>query len=309
MNRFRKTTDYLFGYNRREKRATLTLLVFLVILFIIRFISLPREKPVIVVTIDEGSGRSDSVTVPAESSTQLYAFNPNTVTREGLLKLGFTSRQASTLISYRNSGARFRKAEDLGKVYGISTEMVNKLTPYVIIEDDKNIPVYYGHSDSVRVKERTGTVTEACLLELNSCSREDLLKLPGIGEVLSERIIRFRDLLGGFVSTEQLDEVYGIDTSLVGILLGMVYVNTDSVKKISIDTCGYRRLARHPYIGPAAARSILKYRELIGPPSGMDILVREKVIDSLKASRMAPYCIFTSYGSFGSDNGVRAKEK
>jgi len=307
MNRFRKTTDNLFGYNRREKRATLTLVIFLIILFIIRFISLPREKPIITVNITGEPGTSDSVNLVSESTWQLYPFNPNTVTKEGLLRLGLTSRQASTLISYRNSGARFRKAEDLGRVYGISSEVVNKLKPYIIIEDEKNLPVNHIHSDSIVVKERVAAATDVCLLELNSCTREDLLKLPGIGEALSERIIRFRELLGGFVSAEQLGEVYGIDTSLVGDLLGMVYVNTDSVRKIPIDTCGYKRLARHPYIGPAAARSILKYRELIGPPSGIDILVREKVIDSLKASRMAPYCSFTRGGSYGSENAVRAK--
>ncbi len=309
MSRFRKTIDYLFGYNRREKRATLTLAVFLIILFIIRFVSLPGEKPEIIVTIADGSNVEDSVPVHAAGTTQLSAFNPNTVSKEGLLRLGFTGRQASTLISYRNSGARFRKAEDLGKVYGISPEMVNKLAPYVILEDEESLPLYYNHSDSAGVKEKDGTVTEVCLLELNSCAREDLLKLPGIGEVLSGRIIRFRDLLGGFVSTEQLGEVYGIDTSVMSRLLGMVYVNPDSVRKIPIDTCGYKRLARHPYIGPAAARSILKYRELIGPPSGIDILVREKVIDSLKASRMAPYCIFISGGNYDQEGTVRAKEK
>jgi competence protein ComEA len=307
MNRFRKITDYLFGYNRREKRATITLVVILIALFFIRYFSLPRERPEIFVTLSGVPGLTDTASVPAAEPLKMFAFNPNTVTKTDLLRLGFSSRQASTFLSYRNTGARFRQAGDLGKVFGISEAMVKALTPYVIIEDEKNVTPDYSGSGNVTPTKRANTAPEVCLVELNSCTAEDLLKLPGIGEVLSGRIIRFRDLLGGFVSTEQLGEVYGIDTSVISELAGRVYVNTDSVRKISIDTCCYKTLARHPYIGPAAARSILKYRKLIGPPSDIGELVRQKVIDSLKASRMAPYCSITPAGTEGTGNAAGGK--
>jgi competence protein ComEA len=309
MNRFRKTIDYLFGYNRREKRASFTLIVFLIILLIIRYISLPDRQPTITVNFSGTQGQPDSVNAPSAGPEQLFVFDPNTVTQDELIQLGLTNRQASTFIKYRNSGARFRRAEDIGNVFGISTKMVDELAPYVIIEDKKDKPGGSHPADTFSVKKRIDKLPETCLIELNSCTSEDLIKLPGIGEVLSGRIIRFRDLLGGFVSTEQLGEVFGIDTSLVAGLLGMVYVETDSVKKISIDTCCYRTLARHPYIGPVVARSILKYRKLIGPPSDIDVLVRQKVIDSLRASKMAPYCDFSIPSSSDSEGAAGGKAK
>jgi|WetSurMetagenome_2_1015567.scaffolds.fasta_scaffold154397_2 competence protein ComEA len=299
MNRFRKIADYLFGYNRREKRATLFLVVILLVLFAVRYINLPREHPMIVVTISDEKPMTDTAAEAKNISPHLFAFDPNRVSKEDLLKLGLSSRQASTLISYRNTGARFRTVKDLSKVYGIDTGLLNRLSPYVIINDKKILSESSSHEDSAVSRRRAESVDELCLLELNSCTAKDLLKLPGIGEILSGRIIRYRDLLGGFVSTDQLGEVYGIDPLVFGDIMGMVYVNSDSVRKICIDTCSYKTLARHPYIGSVTARSILKYRELIGAPDDINELVHQKVIDTLKARRMAPYCTFSSGNTAG----------
>jgi len=48
------------------------------------------------------------------------------------------------------------------------------------------------------------------LIDINSAGLEELVSLPGIGEVKAEAIIKYRQLYGGFVSTEELMEVKGI---------------------------------------------------------------------------------------------------
>ena len=303
MRRFRKLADYLFGYNMRERRATVVLIVFLAVLIVVRYVNIPREQPLVSVTIAEEKGTPQAVTerpvaVMAEAES-LFVFDPNKVSEAELLKLGLSRKQASTFISYRDAGARFRRVADLGKVYGITPALQKKLAPWVSIEENP-VPVStVMHRDTFGYRYRyklSGTFTP---IELNTSKAADLVKLPGIGEVLSERIVRYRDLLGGYTCMQQLGEVYGIDTSLMKKLEGMVYADSCKVHKIALDTCGYRTLAHHPYIGPAAARSILRYRRLIGRPVSIDELVRQKALDSSAARKMAPYCTFAGKTSGG----------
>src|SRR5690606_106619 len=46
--------------------------------------------------------------------------------------------------------------------------------------------------------------------DINTCDTATLKQVYGIGPVLAERITKYRSLLGGFVTKEQLNEVYGL---------------------------------------------------------------------------------------------------
>lgn len=127
------------------------------------------------------------------------------------------------------------------------------------------------------------------VIDLNSCTAGDLVSLPGIGPVLSERIVKYRSLLGGFVDKQQLREVYGLDTAVVNLIAPMVTLTLDSVKPLLLDSVSFGDLARHPYFGYETARLITRYRTLSGVPLTLGSMVSRNVITPQQAERMAPY--------------------
>jgi len=291
---FRKIFAGLLGFDRRERRGTYVLAMLLLVLLLVRVFTLRPDMEHLNDELIAPALPAGLTAVQAESSSAaLFTFDPNTVSPADLLGLGLTERQAGTLINYRSSGARFRKPQDLKKVYGIDSVTSARLMPWIKIADDKSTekPVR-----QVRIRDSTEEPQTAVhaviateLIDLNRCTAPDLLRLPGIGPVLSERIIKYRGLLGGFVDTEQLYEVYGLDSSVVMLISATLTLTYDSVKPLMLDSSSFSEMARHPYIGSSTARLITKYRSLTDTPVTLGDMVRQKVMSPQQALRLAPY--------------------
>jgi DNA uptake protein ComE-like DNA-binding protein len=127
------------------------------------------------------------------------------------------------------------------------------------------------------------------LLEINTCDSAALEALPGIGPVLSVRIIRYRNLLGGYASVSQLMEVYGLSEETFNIISGRLTADTSLIKKIDINKADYKQLIRLPYFEKAEVAAILKYRELKGKIGGINELIENRLIAADKADRVKPY--------------------
>jgi len=130
------------------------------------------------------------------------------------------------------------------------------------------------------------------LLEINTCDSASLEALPGIGPVLSARIIKFRKLLGGFASVDQLREVYGLSEEVFNIISSRVYADSAAVKKININSAEYKELIRLPYFESYEVNAILKYRKLQGNIRNMDEMIDNKLIAKEKTKKIRPYLEF-----------------
>ena len=130
------------------------------------------------------------------------------------------------------------------------------------------------------------------LLEINTCDSASLEALPGIGPVLSVRIIKFRKLLGGFASVDQLREVYGLSEEVYNIISSRVYADSTAVIKININSAEYKGLIRLPYFESYEVNAILKYRKLQGSIKNMDEMIDNKLIAKEKAGKIRPYLEF-----------------
>jgi DNA uptake protein ComE-like DNA-binding protein len=130
------------------------------------------------------------------------------------------------------------------------------------------------------------------LTDINLSDSAELVKLPGIGPVLSSRIIKYRHLLGGFARISQLKEVYGLPEETFNLIKDRVFADSTAVKRIDINSAGYKELSHLHYFEKYEVNAILKYRELKGKINSIDDLTDNKLISLEKASKISPYLKF-----------------
>jgi DNA uptake protein ComE-like DNA-binding protein len=145
------------------------------------------------------------------------------------------------------------------------------------------------HNEQKQVKTN---YSKRKLLNLNSCDSASLEALPGIGPVLSARIIKYRYLLGGYVSTEQLKEVYGLTEETFDMISPRVFADSLTIRKIRINDADFKVLIRHPYFNRDEVSAILKYRELKGKITGIGDMTENKLISPETANKIAEYLDF-----------------
>lgn len=207
--------------------------------------------------------------------TELFDFDPNTATDDDFLRLGFSEKQIRTIRNFQNKGGEFRAASDFFKIYGISETMKRTLADYIVIEN--------------KVDEIEKTQRRIFQVEINSADSVELKKLPGIGEKLSKRIVKYRDLLGGFYEINQLKEVYGLREETVKSLEEMIIIDQGKIKKVDLNFADRNELARHPYIQKERAQQIIQFRTKYGSINNPSVLCDSMILNMEEYARLKPY--------------------
>jgi DNA uptake protein ComE-like DNA-binding protein len=141
-------------------------------------------------------------------------------------------------------------------------------------------------------KEKTGNSGKRQLIDINACDSAALEALPGIGPVLSSRIIRYRNLIGGFVTVGQLREVYGLSEDTFNLISERLIADTLAVRKIRINSADYRMLIRHPYFSKGEVDAIFKFRELAGNINDISVMINNNLISAETARKIRGYLDF-----------------
>ncbi|MDB5227447.1 MAG: helix-hairpin-helix protein [Bacteroidota bacterium] len=107
-------------------------------------------------------------------------------------------------------------------------------------------------------------------IEVNSATAEEYEKLYGIGKVFSQRIVTFRDKLGGFYSINQVKDVYGIEDSTFQKFKKNLTIKPAKIRKVNINSATYEELTANPYLFSTLAKQIVGYRTKVKPFAEMD---------------------------------------
>jgi len=274
-----------FGFSRSETYGTIILFFFIGIMIIstplYEMYLVKKGLPLNVILLDS----LVQVNEPQEQDTIFY-FDPNTISQEQLQLLGMPQYLAIRFQKFRNAGGRFNKVEDVYGIYGLDSQWVQKVSPYIRFNKSKEF------SPKKRSSKRT-TQVQSEKKDINLADTTSLKEVRGIGSVLSKRIIKFRDKLGGFVSLDQLSEVYGISPELAEKIKTSFYLEGDFVpKKIEINFCTIENLASHPYLNYKIAEMIINFRDQHYPVKSAVELLPIPQLDSVILKKINPYLSF-----------------
>ncbi len=186
---------------------------------------------------------------------------PENLNKISLQKLEKTSLLppflAQRLIAYRNKIQSFKTWEEVEKTYGITPRQVETLKKYFYLEANNS----FKETPRVFVKNKE---ERSKILDLNKATAQDLETLPGIGKVFSRRIVKYRNLLGGYASIEQLKEVYGLPEETYEKIKNYLKVSPENIEKIPINEALPYQIMKHPYFSKKLAYRIVKYRKKYG---------------------------------------------
>jgi competence protein ComEA len=276
-----------FGYSRKERRSTFMLFVILLIVIAVRYLVPQKDIKIEDVTglLTSSDTANGSVSGIKTDTSNLFDFNPNSASYDTLTMLGLSEKQSRTIVSYRSKGGRFRQPSDIKKIYDIDEPTAARLIPYIKIEKDTAGVRYFKSSIEADQKKSER-------IDLNRSDSAALEKLPWLGPVLSSRIIKYRKLLGGFVSAEQLKEVYGLPQTTYNLLAQRVFADSLAITGINVNNADLKVLLKHPYLTRYDIQAILKYKEIKGKISDISELIDNKILTPEKAKKISPYLRF-----------------
>lgn len=301
---FRKIRSFLFNFfhfNKQERNGIFVLCIIIMVLIFVRvsmpyftgdgdsiqLISVNVQPALAEEKIQEQTSFAKTEQQGHNISGQRFVFNPNTITEADAQKLGFSKKLCSTLINFRNKGGKFFTPDDLKKLYGLSPELYEQLESYILIPNTKNgykRDSLFAHTPHTYEKK---TATKEPV-EINSADSLSIVFLKGIGPGFTKRIIKYRTMLGGFHSINQLKEVYGMTDSVFVLLSSQTKLDANNITRLPINAIDFNSLRRHPYFNFQLAQAVINYRNKHGKLTREDI-VGLGVFSEEKLKLILPY--------------------
>lgn len=201
----------------------------------------------------------------------------DTVDTDFLREVGFSLRQAELIIRYRDIIGNYRSIEEFERCYGVDSTMVARLAPYIL----------FPSRDSLATPQRI-----TLPIDINSADSTTLCMLDGIGAKSAQKIVQYRELLGGYYDTKQILEIDIIQNDNFLKFSPQIYCDSCGIKKISINFAGQNELMVHPYLSNRMLRRIIKQRELKGGWSTIDEMIEDDIFSEEEAAKIAPYLDF-----------------
>lgn len=241
----------------------------------------PRQErnfqPLRTTISDLNHNAKPDVITPAE------LFTIDTVSEEYLMRWGLSRRQAQVLINYRDRTGGIHDEEKLRSCYVLDSVVADRMIEYI---------VFTNPTESLPAEQLPRKEEKSERVEINRADSAALVSVDGIGAKSAGVILRYRELLGGFYSLEQLRELKIITESNFERILQEISCDSCEIRKIDINFAGLKNLAEHPYISDRALRRIVKLRQLKGGWSRIEEMIDDKIFSEEEAKRLVPYLRF-----------------
>lgn len=220
----------------------------------------------------------------------IYPFNPNFITDYKGYKLGMSVEELDKLFAFRKQNKYVNSAKEFQTVTGVSDSLLNAISPYFKFPDWVNQPKKQYTSYSNNKFENKKPIVK---IDINLATQEDLIKVYGIGPALSERILKNKESLGGFLTMEQMQFIWGLSPEVIENLNKHFVVTSEpKINKIDINNASVKELAKFPYFNYTIAKEIVTHRSMNGEIRNIEDLTKIKGLPNEKIKIIALYLEF-----------------
>ena len=192
----------------------------------------------------------------------IYPFNPNFIIDFKGYKLGMSVEEIDRLLAYRAQNKFVNSAAEFQAVTKVSDSLLKAISPYFKFPDwVKNNKKNYQEFE----KNDFSKPGKIIVLDINQATKEDLMKVYGIGDKISDRILEQKDKYGAFVSMEQMDDIWGLSPEVLEKLKSSFAVKSvTNCKKININNASVKELTQFPFFRYQLAKDIVVFRTMKG---------------------------------------------
>ena len=253
------------------------------------------------------------------SLPESFTFDPNEADSTQLLRLGLAPFQVRSIYRYRAKGGRFSTKDDFRRVYRLTNEQWEHLSPLIRIAKKYQLvdlpqqkhPAYsQSYAEKVARDDSQDSIVQLSdtllqinrskqtypvklsgdeTMDINTADSAQLCRVPGIGPYFARQIIKYRRQLGGYVATEQLLQIENFPADAIAWL---VISDTVGLQRLNVNKLSTRKLMKHPYMGYYRASDIENHKRIYGRVENIDALRKMPHFTDEYIRRLLPYLEF-----------------
>ncbi len=291
-----ETIKSFFNYSRSQRTGLFILFTTIVALqlayFFVDFSSFSKDTPEKEKWMSLQSHIDSLKQEKLEYVPKIYPFNPNFITDYKGYKLGMSVQEIDRLFAFRKQNKYVNSAQEFQVVTKVSDSLLNAISPYFKFPDwVKNKKEFKDYkkfpSKAFDKKEKI------VVIDINQATQDDLIKIYGIGEAISMRILKYKESLGGFVAMDQMTEIWGLSPEVIEKLNTHFKVSASpNIKKIDINNASIKELSLFPYFKYPISKNIVTFRSMNGDIKNSEDLTKIKGMSIEKAKIIALYLNF-----------------
>ena len=291
-----KTRSEYFIFSREQRKGIFVLFGIIIVLQLLYFFgnfnALAKEFPEKQKWLALQSQIDSMKMEEKKDSPKIYLFNPNFITDYKGYKLGMSVPEIDRLLAFRKENKYVNSSKEFQNVTQVSDSLLDAIAPFFKFPDwvnnKKQFKVYGKYSNKAFAKKE-----KIVFIDINQATQKDLISIYGVGEAISLRILKLKESLGGFVSMEQMNDIWGLSPEVIENLSTHFKVTAmPNLKKIDINNASLKELSQFSYFRYPLAKEIVTYRSMNGDIKNIEDLTKIRGFPVDKAKIIALYLNF-----------------
>lgn len=202
---------------------------------------------------------------------EIKPFNPNFITDYKGYMLGMSVDEIDRLHKYRETGKYVNSVKEFQQITKVTDELLNKMSPNfkfpVWVTSKKNYKSFESYPKKA--------IEKIVPIDLNLATKEEIMKVYGIGDKISDIILKEKEKFGSFASVDQLQFVWGVSPEALEDCKKRFFVTSNQIiSKVNINDASTKELAKFPYFNYAFAKEIVTYRSMNGKIRSIEDLAK-----------------------------------